>query len=56
VPKLVMATVPDWEMKSRWFHAVNEGQFAADDAIRAKVAELAQRAAAAVPSAPGVAG
>jgi transglutaminase-like putative cysteine protease len=40
VPKLVMATVPDWEMKSRWFHVVNEGQFEADDAIRAKVAEI----------------
>ncbi|MFG0252877.1 MAG: DUF3857 domain-containing protein, partial [Phycisphaerales bacterium JB038] len=40
VPKLVMATVPDWEMKSRWFHVVNETQFEADDAIRAKVAEI----------------
>jgi hypothetical protein len=38
--KLVMATVPDWEMKSRWFHEVNEGQFEADDDIRAKVAEI----------------
>ncbi|UCD73903.1 MAG: DUF3857 domain-containing transglutaminase family protein, partial [Phycisphaerales bacterium] len=38
--KLVMATVPDWEMKSRWFHEVNEPQFEADDAIRAKVEEL----------------
>ena len=38
--KLVMATVPDWPMKSRWFYEVNEPQFAADDAIRAKVKEL----------------
>ena len=40
VPKVVMATVPDWETKSRWFYEVNEPQFEADDAIRAKVAEL----------------
>ncbi len=40
VTKVVMATVPDWEMKSRWFHEVNEAQFAADDAIRQKVAEI----------------
>ena len=38
--KLVMATVEDWESKSRWFHRVNEPQFDADDAIRAKVAQL----------------
>lgn len=38
--KLVMATVPDWEMKSRWFFQVNEPQFDADEAIRAKVHEL----------------
>jgi len=38
--KVVMATVPDWETKSRWFHEVNEGQFAADEAIRKKVHEL----------------
>jgi hypothetical protein len=42
VPKVVMATVPDWETKSRWFHEVNEGQFEADDAIRAKVAEITE--------------
>jgi hypothetical protein len=35
-----MATVADWQAKSRWFHEVNEPQFEADDAIRAKVAEL----------------
>lgn len=40
VPKLVMATLESWEAKSRWFHDVNESQFEADDAIRAKVAEL----------------
>lgn len=38
--KVVMATVPDWETKSRWFNAVNEPQFDADDAIRAKVEEI----------------
>ncbi len=40
VPKLVMATLEDWHAKSRWFHGVNEPQFEADDAIRAKVAEI----------------
>ncbi|MBN2492301.1 MAG: DUF3857 domain-containing protein [Planctomycetes bacterium] len=40
VPKVVMATVLDWPTKSRWFHEVNEPQFAADAAIEAKVAEL----------------
>jgi len=40
VPKLVMATLEDWEAKSRWFFEVNEPQFDADDAIRAKVAEI----------------
>ncbi len=38
--KVVMATVPDWEMKSRWFWEANKAQFEANDAIRAKVAEL----------------
>ncbi|MCK4660849.1 MAG: DUF3857 and transglutaminase domain-containing protein [Phycisphaerae bacterium] len=42
VIKLVMATVPDWEMKSRWFFEANESQFDSDDAIRAKVAELTE--------------
>lgn len=42
VPKLVMATIPDWFMKSRWFFEVNESQFGADDAIRAKVKELTE--------------
>ncbi len=39
-PKVVLATVPSWPEKSRWFAQVNEPQFGADDAIRAKVAEL----------------
>ena len=38
--KLVMATIPDWPTKSRWFFKANEGQFEADDAIKAKVHEL----------------
>lgn len=41
-PKLVMATLGDWEAKSRWFHEVNEPQFDADDDIRAKVAEITE--------------
>ena len=40
--KLVLATLENWEAKSRWFYEANEGQFEADDAIRAKVAELTQ--------------
>jgi hypothetical protein len=40
VPKLVMATVPDWPTKSRWFFQANESQFEADAAVRAKVREL----------------
>jgi hypothetical protein len=40
VPKVVMATLPDWKMKSRWFYEVNEGQFEADDAIRTMVATI----------------
>lgn len=40
VPKVVMATLPSWQEKSRWFHEVNEGQFAADDAIRETVAQI----------------
>ena len=40
VAKVVMATVPDWPAKSRWFFQVNEPQFPADNAIKAKVAEL----------------
>ena len=40
LPKVVLATVESWPAKSRWFFEVNEPQFAADDAIRRKVAEL----------------
>jgi hypothetical protein len=38
--KVVLATVPSWPEKSRWFAQVNEPQFGSDDAIRAKVSEL----------------
>jgi transglutaminase-like putative cysteine protease len=41
-PKLVMATLGNWEAKSRWFQEVNEPQFEADDAIRAKVEEITE--------------
>ena len=36
-PKVVMATVPDWGQKSRWFAQVNEPQFEATPAIQAMV-------------------
>ncbi|MBN2446968.1 MAG: DUF3857 domain-containing protein [Phycisphaerae bacterium] len=39
-PKLLLATLPTWEDKSRWLHEVSEPSFEADDAIRAKVAEV----------------
>lgn len=39
-PKLLLATLPTWEDKSRWLSTVSEPTFAADDAIRAKVAEI----------------
>jgi len=32
--KLVLATVPDWQTKSRWFHQANEAQFEADEPLR----------------------
>ncbi len=38
--KVVMATVPDWGAKSRWFAQVNEPQFVATPAIQAKVDEI----------------
>ena len=38
--KLLLATLPSWEDKSRWLYGVSEPKFEADDAIRAKVAEL----------------
>lgn len=40
LPKVVMATVPDWPAKSRWFFEANEGQFEANDEIRAAVARI----------------
>jgi len=40
LPKIVLATVPDWQAKSRWFHEVNEKQFEPTPEIRAKVSEL----------------
>ncbi|MFQ5807120.1 MAG: DUF3857 domain-containing protein [Phycisphaerae bacterium] len=39
-PKLLLATLPDWQSKGRWLHSVSEPQLEADDAIRAKVAEI----------------
>jgi len=39
-PKLLLATLPTWQDKARWLHEVSEPQFEADDAIRAKVAEI----------------
>ncbi len=41
-PKLLLATLPSWEDKSRWLYQVSEPQFTADDAIREKVAEVIQ--------------
>jgi hypothetical protein len=40
VPKVVLATVPNWEEKSRWFFQVNDPVFAANDEIAARVREL----------------
>ncbi len=40
VPKVVLATVPDWPEKSRWFFDVNDPVFAWNDEIQAKVDEL----------------
>jgi hypothetical protein len=42
MPKLVLATVPDWPAKSRWFYKVNEDSkaFAWNDAIKQKVDEI----------------
>lgn len=40
LPKVVMATVEDWQAKSRWFFHVNEQQFEATDEIRAVVERL----------------
>ena len=38
--KLLLATLPDWESKSRWLYSVSEPQLEANDEIRAKVAEV----------------
>ncbi len=38
--KVVLATLPDWESKSRWFHEKNEPSFEITDEIRAKAAEV----------------
>jgi hypothetical protein len=38
--KLLLATLPTWEDKARWLYEVSEPQFEADDAMRAKVAEI----------------
>ena len=40
VPKVVMATVADWETKSRWFWDVNQNQFDSNEEIDALVAEI----------------
>jgi len=42
--KVVIATVKDWESKSRWFFDVNEPQFEYTDAIKAKVDEILSNA------------
>jgi len=39
-PKVVMATVQDWEAKSRWFFDVNRDQFEVTEPIRRKVEEI----------------
>jgi hypothetical protein len=47
VPKVVMATVEDWEAKSRWFFDVNRNQFDVTPEIDAKVDEILRDAGAA---------
>jgi len=42
--KVVIATVEDWEAKSRWFFDVNEPQFEYTDGISAKVDEILDNA------------
>lgn len=39
-PKLLLATLPDWESKSRWLYEANETQFERNDALREKVRKL----------------
>ncbi len=38
--KLVLATVPDWEAKCKWFHDANVNQFEITPEIQAKVDEI----------------
>jgi hypothetical protein len=38
--KVVLATVPDWQEKSRWFIEVNDPTFKFNDDIKSKVAEI----------------
>lgn len=45
--KVVMATVEDWQAKSRWFFDVNEDQFEVTPEIQAKVEEILEEAGAA---------
>ncbi len=45
LPKVVLATVPDWEAKSRWFYEVNARQFEVTPAIKARVDEILRGAA-----------
>lgn len=40
VAKVVMATVEDWEAKSRWFFDVNRNQFEVTEEIKSKVEEI----------------
>ncbi|MBU1239897.1 DUF3857 domain-containing transglutaminase family protein [Myxococcota bacterium] len=40
LPKVLVATVPDWAAKSRWFYSVNKAQFATTPAISKKVKAL----------------
>jgi hypothetical protein len=38
--KLVLATVPDWKEKSRWFYEANESMFQTDAGLKAKTEEI----------------
>ena len=38
--KLVLATLEDWESKSRWFHEANKDSFESSDEIRAMVRQV----------------
>jgi len=49
-PKVVMATVEDWEAKSRWFFDVNRNQFEVTPEIDAKVDEILRDAGVAAAS------